>query len=159
MGGWMRRTGGNDAHIPTIDDFDALLVGIESPGQGPPTMVNDAAATDADAHRPKARARSVRHRGVEGHSEQCDVKRGRGVLKATNVGEMRKGEGTCELKVILLAVLFAPRPGIGGIAFRLLLLPWCIRVTACGSRVAERGLLVRARTQSLYNGEHDCGKE
>jgi len=85
-------TGGSDTHVPTIDDFEALLIGIESPGQRP-SEAPETATTDANAHGPKARARSVRHRGVEGHPEQRDVERGRDVFEAADVGEVGKGKG------------------------------------------------------------------
>jgi len=140
-------TGGSDTHIPAIDDFKALLIGIKSPGQRPCTIAgaSDTATTDANARGPKARARSVRHRSVEGHPKQRDVKRGRDVFEAADVGEVGKGEGAREWEVVLLAVLLAP--GLGGIAMRR-------RVVA---RVCERGLLVRTGAQNLqmYGDEND----
>ena len=59
-----------DAHIPAINDFEALLIRIESPGKGPRRITRErTTATDANSLGSKAGTWSISDRGVEGHSE------------------------------------------------------------------------------------------
>lgn len=135
----MERYGGSDAHVPAIEDFEALSIRIESPGQRPGQAIANAAATNSDSRGPKARARSVRHGGIEGHPKQRDVESGRGIFETADVGEVGKGEGACEWEVILCAIFLAP----------------CFGGTALPERVTEWGLLVCIGAQGLRCNEYE----
>ena len=79
-----------DAHIHAINDFEALLIRVESPGKGPRRITRErTTATDANFLGSKAGTWAIPHRGVEEHSEQRNVKRGRGIFEAADVRKVR----------------------------------------------------------------------
>ena len=135
--------GRSHAHVSAIDDFETLPIGIESPGQRPGQAIANAAATNSDSRGPEARARSVRHCGIEGHPEQRNIKGGRGIFKTADVGEVGKGEGASEWEVVLRAIFLAP----------------CFGGMGLPGRVTKRGLLVRIGAQGLCCNEDEVYEE
>jgi hypothetical protein len=130
-----------DAHIPAINDFEALLIRVESPGKRPRRITRErTTATNANPLGSKAGTWSIRHRGVKGHSEYRNIKRRRRIFEAADVRKMREGEGACEREIGLCAILLSPCLG------RALIPPHgCV----AGHRIAKMVLSVRARKKSL----------